>query len=38
MSDAGVNTIVEYNPVAAGKKENIGSEMAKGSFNRIYRR
>ena len=31
-SDAGVNTIVEYNPVAAGKKRNIGSEMAKGSL------
>ena len=31
-SDAGVNTIVEYNPVAAGKKRNIGSEMSKGSL------
>ena len=31
-SDAGVNTIVEYKPVAAGKKRNIGSEIAKGSL------
>ena len=37
-SDAGVNTIVEYKPVAAGKKRNIGSEMAKGCHPRLEAR
>ncbi len=29
---AGINTIVEYKPVAAGKKRNIGSGIAKGEL------
>lgn len=29
---AGINTIVEYYPVAAGQKRNIGAEKAKGSL------
>jgi cellulose synthase/poly-beta-1,6-N-acetylglucosamine synthase-like glycosyltransferase len=29
---AGINTIVEYCPVAAGQKRNIGAEKAKGSL------
>ena len=29
---AGINTIVEYEPVAAGQKRNIGAEKAKGSL------
>ena len=28
----GVKTIVEYNPVAAGQKRNIGCEISKGSL------
>ena len=30
--EAGINTIVEYLPVAPGEKRNIGSEKAKGSL------
>ncbi|MEO2179919.1 MAG: glycosyltransferase [Candidatus Poseidoniia archaeon] len=30
--NAGINTIVEYYPVAAGQKRNIGAEKAKGSL------